>query len=147
MAVRELGPGQTGAAALALLELRPHFADAAALVAAADALRSAGYRLVGSFEDDEDDAAAAAGFRVVEMLAHGRFLYVDDLSCRSSHRRRGHAGALMAWLAEEAAREGCASLQLDSGVQEARADAHRLYFNSGMRIASHHFSAPVAPSR
>lgn len=142
-AVRELGPGETALAAAALLELRPSFPDAAALVAAADAQRADGYRVVGSFDRDEDDAAAAAGFRVVTMLAHGRFLYVDDLVCRADRRRRGHAGALMTWLRDEAVRLDCASWQLDSGTQAARADAHRLYFNSGMRITSHHFGADL----
>ncbi len=30
-------------------------------------------------------------------------------------------------------------LQLDSAVIPEREDAHRLYFNSGMRITSYHF--------
>lgn len=144
--VRELGAGETALAAAALLELRPSFPDAAALVAAADAQRADGYRVVASFDADAapgDAAAAAAGFRVVTMLAHGTFMYVDDLVCRAACRRRGHAGALMAWLREEAVRLGCASWQLDSGVQAERADAHRLYFQSGMRITSYHFGAAL----
>lgn len=142
--VRELAAGETHLAAAALLELRPHLASAEALVAAADAQRADGYRVVASFDESAAPAAAAAaGFRVVTMLAHGTFLYVDDLVCRAALRRRGHAAALMDWLRAEAVRLGCASWQLDSGVQAERADAHRLYFASGMRITSYHFGADL----
>ena len=141
--LRELPEGETHRAARALLELRPHRAPAEALVAAADAQRADGYRLVGAFEPDEDDAAAVAGFRITRNLAWGLHLYVDDLSTRADRRGRGHGGALMRWLAVEACRAGCDELHLDSGVGPEREDAHRLYFNAGLRIASYHFSRPV----
>jgi hypothetical protein len=44
---------------------------------------------------------------------------------------------MMAWLREKARAEGCAALNLDSGVQRHR--AHRFYFDQGMHIACHHF--------
>src|SRR5690242_7904355 len=97
--IRELLEGETHRAAGALLELRPHRAPAEALVARADAQRAAGYRIAGSFEPGEEQAAAVAGFRVQENLAWGRHLYVDDLVTRTDRRGRGHGGALMRWLA------------------------------------------------
>jgi len=142
--IRELAAGETHRAAAALLELRPHHAPAGALVARADAQRAAGYRLVGAFDDGEDDAAAVGGFRLTENLAWGRHLYVDDLVTRRDRRGRGHGAALMRWLAAEARRAGCAELHLDSGVGADRQDAHRLYFNCGMRINSYHFARPVS---
>ena len=141
--IRELAEGETIRAARALLELRPHRAPAEALAALADGQRAAGYRLVGSFEPGEEDAAAVAGFRVQENLAWGRHLYVDDLVTRADRRGRGHGGALMRWLAVEACRAGCQQLHLDSGVGPDREDAHRLYFNTGLRITSYHFAAPL----
>src|SRR3954469_12023393 len=141
--IHEIHEGETLRAARALLELRPQRAPAAALIAQADAQRAAGYRLAGSFQPGEDDAAAVAGFRVQENLAWGRHLYVDDLATRADRRGRGHGGALMRWLAEEAARAGCEQLHLDSGVGADREDAHRLYFNAGLRISSYHFQRPV----
>ena len=111
-----------------------------------DRQRSDGYRVAGSFEPGEEEAAAAAGFRVGENLPWGRFLYVDDLVTRAALHGRGHAGALMSWLWEEAQRQGCVELHLDSGVIPERADAHRLYFRRRMRISAYHFSADVPPS-
>jgi GNAT superfamily N-acetyltransferase len=102
--------------------------------------RAEGYRLVGAFEDGVEDAVAVAGFRVGHMLAWGRFLYVDDLSTLPASRRRGHARALLNWLAGEARRLGCEQLHLDSGVGPDRAEAHRLYMNAGLQITSHHFA-------
>jgi GNAT superfamily N-acetyltransferase len=141
--IRKLAAGETHRAARALLELRPHHAPADTVVARADAQRAAGYRLVASFEDGDDDAAAVAGFRLAENLAWGRHLYVDDLVTRPDRRGRGHGAALMRWLADEARRAGCAELHLDSGVGPDRQDAHRLYFNCGMRINSYHFARPL----
>ena len=142
--VRELGVGETARAADALLALRGQYPDAAALSARIDAVqRPQGYRLAGSFEASEEQASAAAGFRVVEMLSWGRGLYVDDLVTRPDRRGRGHADALFAWLDEEARRLGCDQFHLDSGVGADRADAHRFYFRHGLRITSYHFARDV----
>jgi GNAT superfamily N-acetyltransferase len=103
--------------------------------------RSEGYRLVGAFEDDR--CLAAAGFRELHNLAWGHVVYVDDLSTHPDGRRRGYGRALLEWCAEEAKRLGCDALHLDSGVEANRLDAHRLYLNTGMRIASFHFTKPL----
>ena len=141
MTVRELGPRETPLAARTLLELRPALGSAEALVRQIDERqRPAGYRLAGAFDEDEQEAAAVAGFRVNEFLAWGRHLYVDDLVTAAAHRGRGHADRLFAWLEAEARREECVALHLDSGLGEDRQDAHRFYFRHGLRIASFHFA-------
>src|SRR4051794_41947493 len=104
--IRELSEDETHRAARALLELRPQRAPAAALIAQADAQRAAGYRLAGSFEPGEEDAATVAGFRIQENLAWGRHLYVDDLSTRADRRGRGPRGGPMRRLARPAGRAG-----------------------------------------
>ncbi len=142
--VRELAAGESHRAAAALLELRPHGGGAAELVERIDAQRAAGYRLAASFEAGDAHAAAVAGFRVVESLAWGRFVYVDDLVTRAALRGRGHAAAVMAWVQDEARRAGCGQVHLDSGVGPDRADAHRFYFRHRLRIASYHFSGEVS---
>ena len=137
--IRELAAGETALAFDAMHALRAHLAGEEEFARRVDELqRPQGYRLVVVVEDD-GSVGAVAGFRVLEMLAHGRVLYIDDLSTLPSARRRGHARALLEWCGEEATRAGCASLQLDSNVSPERLDAHRLYFNAGMRISSYHF--------
>lgn len=145
MTVRELAAGETIRAARALGELRPRFADHDELAERIDAVqRLQGYRVAASFTSGEArEAAAAAGFRVLEMLAWGRVLYVDDLVTLPEHRGNGHADALFAWLAEEARRTACDELQLDSGVGLERRAAHRFYFRHGMRISSFHFASEI----
>jgi GNAT superfamily N-acetyltransferase len=138
--VREIAGGETGLAAAALLELRPQYETVEAIVARVDELRDGGYRLAGSFEPGEEDAAAVAGFHVGEMLEWGRYVYVDDLVTRAALRGRGHAGAALAWVAEEGRREGCGQLHLDTGLGPERFDAHRFYFRQGLVITSHHFA-------
>ena len=144
--IRELTPGETRLGYRAMLELRPHAGSESEFVRRVDAVqRPEGYRLLGSFAAGDEQAAAVAGFRVVHYLAWGDALYCDDLGTRQDWRGRGHAGALLDWMIEEAARLGCGEFHLDSGVGPDRTDAHRLYFNRGMRIDSHHFSRPIQP--
>ncbi|HEX2414006.1 MAG TPA: GNAT family N-acetyltransferase [Thermoleophilaceae bacterium] len=119
--------------------LRTHHDDETRFVERVDEIqRPRGYRLVGAFEDGR--CVAVAGFRVIHNLAWGDTLYVDDLSSLPDSRRRGHGRALLEWCVEEARRLGCSELHLDSGVGPEREDAHRLYFNTGLRITSYHFA-------
>ena len=127
-------------------QLRTHYEDEEAFVRRVDEVeRPQGYRLVGAFEDGR--CLAVAGFRLIHNLAWGDCLYVDDLSTHPDGRRRGHGRALLEWCEAEAARLGCGELHLDSGVGPEREDAHRLYFNAGMRITSYHFAKPVGRPR
>ncbi len=82
-----------------------------------------------------------AGFRVIEFLAYGKFLYVDDLVTTENARSRSYGKRMLDWLVGVAREEGCGSLQLDSGVQ--RHGAHRFYFREGMKIFGYHFSREV----
>jgi GNAT superfamily N-acetyltransferase len=142
--IRELPAGETHLAYKAMLGLRPTVGDEAAFVKRLDDVqRLEGYRLVASFVDGDEQAAAVAGFRVVHYIAWGDALYCDDLGTRPEHRGEGHAGNLIDWMIEEAKRLGCGQFHLDSGVGEDRQAAHRLYFNRGMRISAYHFSRPV----
>lgn len=136
----ELLPPDTGRAFEAMRELRTALTDREAFVRQVDGVqRPGGYRLVASLDTADGPAVAVAGFRVSDNLACGRHLYVDDLSTVPAARRQGHAQRLLDWLHGEAARLGCRQVHLDSGVGNDRAAAHRLYFNAGYRISSHHF--------
>ena len=139
--LREIVPPETALAYPAMRALRTHYGDEATFVERVDGVqRAEGYRIVGGFEDGTEHALAVAGFRIGHMLAWGRFLYVDDLSTLPEARRRGYGRRLLDWLTDEARRQGCEQLHLDSGVTADRYDAHRLYLNSGLAITSHHFA-------
>ena len=122
--------------------LRTHYTDEPEFVRRVDEVqRPQGYRIVGAF--DGERCVAVAGFRVIHNLAWGDTLYVDDLSTLPEARGHGLGRALLEWCKDEGARQGCAQFHLDSGVGPEREDAHRLYFNTGLRITSYHFAAPI----
>jgi len=116
--------------------LRPHLIGED-FVARVRRQESAGYRLI-YLQDAKKKVAAAAGFRILEFLAWGRVVYVDDLITLPEQRGSGYGGALMDWLIGHAREQECDELHLDSGYQ--RNDAHRLYLNKGLQLGGHHFS-------
>ena len=137
--VRELGPDETHLAYRAVLALGRRVNGRAELNEKINGLqRPEGFRLVASFEEGDTEAAAFAGFRFGHSLAWGYFMYIDDMATREECRGKGHAGALMKWLLEEARNKGCDGIHLDSGI--TRHDAHRMYLNHRYAITSHHFS-------
>jgi GNAT superfamily N-acetyltransferase len=139
--LREILPPDTALAFPALQALRPHYTSEAKLVEdVEELLRPEGYRLVGAFENGTPHPLAVAGFRIQHMLSRGRYLYVDDLSTLPEARRRGYGRQLLDWLVDEAKRQGCERLHLDSAVRVERIDAHRLYFNAGLAIEAYHFA-------
>ena len=121
-------------------ELRPNFHEATSFIDRVRRQQRNGYRL--AFVEVGSEVVAVAGYRVLESLFSGKFLYVDDLVTRASDQSRGYGGQLLDWLVEEARRQGCENLELDSGVQ--RFDAHRFYFLKRMQISSYHFRLPIA---
>ncbi len=144
--LREVLPPGTGSVFRAMQALRTNLDDKESFISGIDDVqRPEGYRLIGMFEGSDPDAVAVAGFRTGHSLAWGHYLYVDDLSTLPQARRRGYGRALVDWLVEESRKLGCDQLHLDSGVGLDRADAHRLYLNAGLVIASHHFARLVRP--
>ena len=66
-----------------VLQLRTHLSEEE-LLAAVGRMRREGYRLIAAYDDEGGDPVGAAGFRVQELLAYGKVLYVDDLVTSAS---------------------------------------------------------------
>jgi GNAT superfamily N-acetyltransferase len=123
-----------------MVQLRPHLADAAELVARVARQRAAGYRILAAWGDSVP--VALAGYRLEENLIHGRFLYVDDLVTTESERGGGLGARLLDFLAVEAGKLGCARLVLDTALDNVL--AHRFYYRQGLLARALRFSRPVA---
>lgn len=115
-------------------ELRPHLV-AESFVERIREQMAGGYRLARL--EAEGKVRAVAGYRILQNLVWGRFMYVDDLVTAADSRSKGYGEALFSWLVEQAREEGCEQFHLDSGVQ--RFDAHRFYLARRMAIVAHHF--------
>jgi GNAT superfamily N-acetyltransferase len=120
-------------------ELRPHFKSAEKFVQQVLRQQRDGYLL--AFLEADGEVRAVAGYRFLESLFSGKFLYVDDLVTRDRDRSRGFGGALLDWLVEQARANRCDTLELDSGVQ--RFGAHRFYLLKRMNISSYHFRIKI----
>jgi GNAT superfamily N-acetyltransferase len=124
-------------------ELRTHLHNAERFVERVQRQQKGGYLL--AFLESEGEVRAVAGYRYLESLFSGKFLYVDDLVTRAADRSLGFGGQLFDWLVKEAREHGSESLELDSGVQ--RFDAHRFYLLKRMNISSYHFRLKLSHDR
>lgn len=126
-------PAQVRACYPVMRQLRSHL-DEERFVEQVARQRDEGYRLV--YVEEDGQPVAVAGFRVLEMLSRGRFIYVDDLVTVEARRSEGLGSRLVEWLVDHARELGCERVDLDSGLERKR--AHAFYDGSGFeRVATH----------
>lgn len=119
-----------------MVQLRPLLTDADEFVRRVVKQRAQGYRLLMAVSDGVP--VALAGYRCLDNLIHGRFLYVDDLVTSSDGRGQGIGEQLLGALRPIALDEGCARLVLDTALSNCL--AQRFYFRSGLLARGLHFS-------
>ncbi|MFI5135472.1 MAG: GNAT family N-acetyltransferase [Chitinophagales bacterium] len=73
-------------------------------------------------------------------LFRGKYIYIDDLSSLPEARGKGYASLLLDWVIDYARINGFDQVHLDSGVNEGRWDAHRLYLKKRFNVTSLHFA-------
>jgi GNAT superfamily N-acetyltransferase len=122
--------------------LRPHLREET-FEPTIRSMMSRGYHLI--YIEEGGKAISAAGFRFTEHLAWGKPVYIDDLSTLPEARGRGHASALLDYIFALATEKGYDQVHLDSGCNDSRYDAHRLYLGKGFNITSHHFAIKLKP--
>lgn len=122
-------------------QLRPHL-EASTFAEQIVRQMGEGYRLLCL--EERQEVKTLAGFRILEFLAWGKVLYIDDLITDSKARGKGHGGKILQWLIEEAKLTRCHQVHLDSGPQ--RHNAHRLYLNHGLKLHCHHFALDLRES-
>jgi GNAT superfamily N-acetyltransferase len=121
-----------------MAHLRPNLVEGE-FVPRVRAQQAEGYRL--AYVEDEDAVVAVAGFRLMDMLATGRTMYVDDLVTDKTRRSQGYGKRMLDWLQEQARAAQCKTFSLDSGTH--RMEAHAFYFRERLRVTSFHFAKPL----
>jgi hypothetical protein len=117
-------------------QLRPHLQSPHELLERVTMQGAQGYRLLAAWEDGKP--VALAGYRRIDNLVHGRFIYVDDLITDAAQRSRSYGERLLAELRELARAEHCQRLVLDTALSNAY--AQRFYFRCGLLASGLHFS-------
>ena len=120
-------------------QLRPAIGEDEFLVRAKRQQAEEKWRL--AYLEEGGEVVAVTGFRILDCMATGKTLYVDDLVTREDRRSKGFGEKLLTWMEQLAREEGCAVLRLDSGTH--RTGAHKFYFRMGMPIVSFHFMKKV----
>jgi GNAT superfamily N-acetyltransferase len=123
--------------------LRPHLTDPEAATAQITRQRAQGYRLLAARAADR--IVGLAGFRYLENLVHGRFVYVDDLVVAATERKSGVGAMLLDAIALEAEAEGCVRFVLDTALTTTQ--AQRFYFGAGLAPIAFHFARRLGEAR
>jgi hypothetical protein len=121
-------------------QLRPHLQSPGDFLARVSTQRAQGYCLLAVWEGGKP--VALAGYRRVDNLIHGRFIYVDDLVTDEAGRGRGHGERLLAELGTLGRAENRERMVLDTGL--ANALAQRFYFRCGLLARGLHFSMDLS---
>lgn len=116
--------------------LRPHVVNPVIYVAQLVRQTKRGYRLLAAWAGE--DMVGLAGYRELENLFYGRFIYVDDLVVSPDLRRNGLGGLLLSAVREEAMRRCCDHFVLDTGLHMPL--AQRFYFRQGLLARGMHFT-------
>jgi ribosomal protein S18 acetylase RimI-like enzyme len=110
--VRELRTDEEISAAFPLVvQLRTHL-ERETFLTTVRAQQAAGYRLYGGFEAGQ--LVTAAGVRNAQTFSRGPHLFVDDLVTHDTEQEKGHATAMLRWLASDAKSRGLTRIFLDS---------------------------------
>ena len=117
------------------LELRPHLKNKEKFTETVLLQMKDGYKIIAIKEGDQ--IASCAGYRYMQTLSWGKFIYIDDLITQEKSRGKGYGAKLLQYVINEAKNSGCNQVHLDSG--HARFDAHKLYLQNGFKITCHHF--------
>ena len=120
-------------------ELRPHLVEDATFLDQMARQFKQHYHLLGAWLGAE--LVGLAGFRALENLLYGRFVYVDDLVVARSQREKGVGAKLLDVVRREATRDGYAHLVLDTGLHMPL--AQRFYFREGLLAKGMHFVQPL----
>lgn len=116
--------------------LRPHLIDPVSYAAQLTRQAAQGYRLLAVL--DAGEVLGLAGYRELENLVYGRFIYVDDLVVKPDLQRHGLGARLLNAVRDQARRRGCDHLVLDTGLHMPL--AQRFYFRQGLLARGMHFT-------
>lgn len=116
--------------------LRPHIVTQAAYLAQFARQTEQGYRLLAVC--DGERIVGLAGYRELENLLYGRFIYVDDLVVSPALQRSGLGERLLNAVRDEAVQRQCDHLVLDTGLHMPL--AQRFYFRQELLARGMHFT-------
>ena len=93
------------------------------------------YGQVGVF--DEDECIAICGFWIGNKLWIGKYLELDNIVVKSSHRSQGVGKLMFDFLERKATEQQCKMLALDSYTHNFK--AHKFFYNEGYGPKGFHF--------
>lgn len=140
-ALRELTPEEDTTAFPALHCLYTHIRGIGQFQELIQIQRTEGYRLLGIFEEDKQNATTICGFRIQTTLLAGKHLNIEDLSSYHQPIDDTHIHTILSELKKIAHQEHCTSIHANSSVTtDSSNNLHHLYLKQGFTLNSHQFT-------
>ena len=122
-------------------ELRPHINDKSEFCSKILTQINEGYQIFAAI--DNTNVVGGIGFRVLNTLAWGKVLYIDDLITSHNYRNNSCGSKLLNYAINRATELNCNEVHLDTGY--TRHDAHKLYLKHGLQLNCHHLALKLRP--
>jgi len=110
-----------------LQQLRPTLTDEKMFLEQIYRQEKQGYKMLSA--RDQSQILGLAGYRVLENLIYGKFIYVDDLIVNNQARSAGVGSQLIDRLKQLAKQQNCQHLVLDTALNNAL--GQKFYFRNG----------------
>lgn len=121
-------------------ELRRNISEEETYVGRWKLQQGEGYKI--AFLEQDGEVSGIAGYRLVNSMAWGRIIYLDDLGVLEKKHGEGMGAALLQHVQNVALRLECEAVHLDTGYHRKR--AHRTYLRNGFELESHHLKWEVS---
>lgn len=119
--------------------LRPKLTDAQELVTRVMRQQKESYRILGI--EVNGRVVALAGYRELENLVHGKFIYVDDLISAPDSRGKNYGKVLLQEISAIAKELGKDRVVLDTALSNSQ--AQKFYYREGFLGLGMHFLKDV----
>lgn len=102
-----------------------------------------GYRLIGVFEKDTQNAVAVCGYRIYADFYSGHYLKIDDFAGYHCSLTDQHINLILSALQQIAVKEHCSAIMASTTIALDN-PLHHFYLKHGFKLFSHQYSLSIS---
>lgn len=140
---RELDVTESNIAFTAFQQQYAHLHDMAQFEQLLLLQQAQGYRLIGVFEKDTQNAVAVCGYRIYADFNSGYYLKIDDIAGYHCSLTDQHINLILSALQQIAVKEHCSTIMASTTIASDNQLQH-FYLQHGFKLFSHQYSLSIS---